>query len=273
MHDASLVSLNKKLDRLKRIIKDMGSVLVAFSGGADSAFLLKVCKDVLTDKAVAVTAKSPSFPGSELRKAKDLAKKISVRHIIIETDELSIREYRMNPVNRCYYCKTGLFSKLKKIAEQNKLNYVLDGTNYDDIQDFRPGRKAGIEQGVRSPLAEAEFTKKEIRKASKLLNLETWDKPSYACLSSRFPYGTEITKKRLKIIEKSEEIIKSLGIRQLRVRYHNDVARIEILKKDFPLAIKHSEMINSALKKLGFKYVALDLKGYRTGSMNEEING
>lgn len=259
----------KKLKELKKLIASLNSCVVAFSGGVDSAFLAKVVYDVLGKKSLAVTAVSPLYPEDELSEAKSLAKLIGIKHIIIKSNELKIKEFRDNPLNRCYYCKKELFSKLWKIANKFKMKHVIDGSTYSDINDFRPGIKALEELEVISPLKQVKLTKPEIRRLSKELGLRTWDKGSFACLASRFPYGTKITKKKLKMVEVSESFIKRLGIKQLRVRYHNKLARIEVSPKDFEIIMKNRDKIVKGLKKVGFFYITLDLLGYRTGSMNE----
>lgn len=264
---------NFKLKELKTILRDMNSVLVAYSGGVDSTFLLKVACDILGEGVIAVTARSSTYPKIELKEAKRLAKIIGARHIIIESEETEIDGFKENPVDRCYYCKRELFSRLRDIADKNKIKYVLDASNYDDLNDFRPGMKAAKELRIESPLKKARLTKSEIRYFSKVLGLDTWNKPSFACLASRFPYGSKITKQKLGIIEKAENYLRELGLSQFRVRHHDNIARIEVEPKDFELVIEKSMKINEYLKKLGFKYIALDLGGYRTGAMNEVLEG
>lgn len=261
-----------KLKKLKKILEQMGSCLVAYSGGVDSSLLLKVARDTLGANVLAVTAFSETYPKQELSQAQKIAKDFGVRHLVIKTKEYNNPNFKRNPLNRCYYCKSELFYRLKNIARKNNLNYILDGSNVDDIYDFRPGELAKHRFGVRSPLREAGFKKKDIRSLSKGLNLATWDKPSLACLASRFPYGTKIDRKRLMDIDKAERFIRSLGIRQVRVRHHGELARIEVDKKDIPLLIKNYQRpITDYLKKLGYNYITLDLVGYRTGSMNEPV--
>lgn len=260
-----------KLEQLKNNLKQMKCVAIAFSGGVDSTFLTKVTYDVLGKKAIAVTATSSTYPKRELEKAKQYAKQIGIQHILINSEETEIDNFSKNPNNRCYYCKKELFSKIKKIAKENHLNYVLDGSNVDDTSDYRPGMKALEELGVLSPLRDVGFTKHEIKELSKDMQLDTWDKPAFACLASRFPYGVKITKSKLMQVEKAESFLFSLDIKQLRVRYHEDIARIEVLQDDFQTILKHAEEITKYFKEIGFKYITLDMEGYRTGSLNEVL--
>jgi uncharacterized protein len=261
---------NEKLKKLKTILKDLKSVVLAYSGGLDSTFLLKFAVDTLgKDKVLAVTARSETYPASEYKEAKNLARSIGARHITIDTEELKMKEFRSNPVNRCYYCKKELFGRLASLARENEKNFVLDGTNFDDLKDTRYGRKAAAEFGVRSPLLEAKIGKSDIRKASKALGLSTFDKPSFACLASRIPFGHKIAIDGLAKIEKAEDFLRTLGFRQVRVRLHADIARIEVIKAEFGRAIKNRDKIIENLKRLGFVYVTLDMAGYRTGSMHE----
>ena len=263
----------KKYGNLEKILKGMGKVLIAYSGGVDSTFLLKAASEALgRENVLAVTATSSTYPKRELDEAKRLAEKMGVKHEIIVSEETDIREFVKNPVNRCYYCKRELFSKLREIADRNGIRYVLDASNCDDAKDeFRHGRKAARELGVRSPLKEAEMTKEEIREVSKMMNLETWNKPSFACLASRFPYGQKITRNKLGAVDKAENALRKMGFGQLRVRHHGKIARIEIGKKDFGKAVENAEGISKELKKAGFDYVTMDLQGYRSGSMNEPV--
>lgn len=266
--------LEEKYENLKKYIKELGSAVIAFSGGVDSTFLAKVCKDVLNDSCLAVTATSSTYPEREFKEALELAKEIGIRHKIIKSEELEIEGFSKNPIDRCYYCKSELFSKLKKVADDEGIEYVLDGTNADDMGDFRPGRRAAKELGVESPLLECGFTKDDIREMSKRLGLPTWNKPAYACLSSRFPYGQEITSEKLSMVEKSEEYLLNLGFVGFRVRHHGDIARIELNPDQINMMLDENirKKVVSKLKEIGFKYVSLDLEGYRTGSMNEAIS-
>ena len=248
----------------------MRSVLIAYSGGVDSAFLLKVAHDVLGERVVAATALSPTYPHGEMEEAKETAGALGARHVIVTTDELSDPIFTRNPIDRCYWCKKELFSKLTAVAEKHGLDYVLDGSNRDDTSDFRPGMKAAEEFGVRSPLREAGLGKEDIRRLSKEMGLKTWDKPALACLASRFPYGTEITGERLKVIDAAEAFLRSLGITQVRVRHHNDIARIEVPADEIGRLTREEsrQKVIQGLKGLGYRYVTVDLEGYRTGSMN-----
>ncbi len=256
----------RKLEKLRNIVKNLDSVIIAFSGGVDSSFLAKVCHDVLGDKCVAVTAVSETYPKEDLRSAKRIAKLVGIRHFIIMTGEMKNKKFSSNQKDRCYYCKTELFSKLKKLAKKMKIKNIADGTNADDMKDFRPGLKAKEKFGVISPLCISGLGKSEIRLISKDMCLPTHDKPSSPCLASRIPYNSEISLRKIKSIEKAESAIRKLGYSTVRVRHHGDIARIEIGDKEVDL--KKLKAVSERIKKSGFKYVALDLDGYRAGSLN-----
>lgn len=263
-----------KLARVKAELTSLKSVLVAFSGGVDSSFLLKVAFDTLgADKVLAVTARSSTYPQRELDNAITVAGLIGARHMVIDSEELDIEGFSKNPVNRCYYCKGELFGKLTQLAAKEGFSTVLDGANADDASDHRPGSVAAVEQGVRSLLKECGVTKNEIRALSLALGLPTWNKPAFACLASRFPYGDEITREKLGMVEQAEYFLRDMGFTQLRVRNHGGVARIELATEEMAQVVEPdtARKIHDRLKEIGFKYVALDLLGYRTGSMNETL--
>jgi len=262
--------MKRKLNHLKEILAEMESALIAYSGGVDSTFLLKVAHDVLGDKVVAATALSPAYPFTEMENAKEMAEILGVRHVTIATDELSNPIFASNPLDRCYWCKKELFSELAVRAGKYHLNYILDGSNNDDTNDFRPGMKAAKECGVRSPLQEAGLGKEEIRLLSRKMRLKTWNKPALACLASRFPYGMAITEERLRMVDEAEEYLRSLGITQVRVRHHGSIARIEVPVAEMGKVIqkKLRPKVIYKLNGLGYRYVTIDIEGYRTGSMN-----
>ena len=263
--------MNEKLEFLKNYLKDLGSVAVAFSSGVDSTFLLKVAHDILGDNVVAVTAKSCSFPKREFNEAADFCKKNGIRHIVVESEELAIEGFAENPPNRCYLCKKELFAKMKSAVAQLGITNIVEGSNTDDDGDYRPGLIAVKEHGILSPLRMANLGKAEIRELSKEMGLPTWEKQSFACLSSRFPYGEEITEEKLIMVDKAEQYLLDRGFHQLRVRIHGTVARIELQKDEFEKILKIADAVTEYFKEIGFTYVAMDLQGYRTGSMNETL--
>lgn len=263
-----------KYEKLKDYISSFGSVAIAFSSGVDSTFLLYAAKEALGEKVIAVTASSCSFPERELNEAKEYCEKMGIRHFVIKSEELEIEGFSHNPKNRCYLCKHELFEKIGKVAKEQGINEIAEGSNLDDNGDYRPGLQAVAELGIKSPLRYIGFTKQEIRDMSEYLKLPTWNKQSFACLSSRFPYGDLINEKKLKMVDKAEQLLLDMGFHQLRVRIHGDLARIELIPEEFPKFMEEAtrNTVYDKFKEYGFTYVALDIKGYRTGSMNETLN-
>ena len=262
-----------KLSKLRSIISDLGSLAVGFSGGVDSSFLLAVAKEELGDRLIAVTGADASVPEREVNEAKEFCRERGIRHIICKINPLEDEEYRKNGPDRCYFCKRGIFGKIREIALENGIEYLAEGSNMDDLGDYRPGLKAVEELSVKSPLREAGLYKSDIRLLSKAMGLPTWSKPAYACLASRFVYGEEITEKKLHMIDKAEQFLIENGFFEERVRMHGNIARIEVPAADIPRLASDEirSVVYEEFKKLGFLFVTLDMKGYRTGSMNATL--
>jgi pyridinium-3,5-biscarboxylic acid mononucleotide sulfurtransferase len=268
------MDIHRKHNKLKEFIGSLGRVIVAFSGGVDSTLLLKVCLDALgRDNIIAFIGTSPVHPERETTEAIHIAQQLEVDYVVVQTEEMENTHFITNPRERCYHCKSGLLEQIRKVAQTRGIAHIVEGSNVDDESDFRPGSRAVTEKEVLSPLKVAGLTKNEIRELSRNLFLPTHNKPSFACLASRIPYGTTITGEILKQVELSEEFLKGLGLRQVRVRYHGEVSRIEAEEEDMAIIIQHRNKIYDGLKALGFTYITLDLKGYRTGSLNETPSG
>lgn len=267
------MTIEQKWERLRALLGDMNSAVLAYSGGVDSSLLLKAASEVLGNNLIAVTAVSETYPPAELANAQEFAGSLGVKLRVLQTDELASEDFAQNPPERCYFCKKELFGKLRQIAEAEGISIILDGSNTDDLNDYRPGSKAAQEFSVRSPLREAGFTKADVRACARMLGLPVWDKPALACLSSRIPYGTRITPRILAMVQAAEDQLRALGFRQVRVRHHGDTARIEIEPGEFERLVKDdaAKKITTAFKQLGYTYVCMDLEGYRTGSMNESL--
>lgn len=266
-------ALQKYRDLLDYLAQQ-GSLAVAFSGGVDSTFLLKCAKEALGKNVIAVTAKSLSFPERERREAQEFCRHEGIRHFVVESEELKIPGFSHNPTNRCYLCKSELFHEIRQLADREGMAQVAEGSNMDDNGDYRPGLKAVAEQGILSPLRHAGLYKSEIRSISRQMGLPTWNKQSFACLSSRFAYGESITPKKLGMVDRAEQELLDLGFHQVRVRIHGDsLARIEVLPAEFPQLLDNAQRLVRDFKALGFSYVTMDLAGYRTGSMNETLEG
>ena len=266
--------LEEKIEKIKSLIREMDSTLVAFSGGVDSTLVLALAHEVMGERTLAVTAQSASVPNREMQASRQLAKEIGARHLVVRTEEMSNPEYRANPVNRCYHCKTELYSKLKRVAEQNDILTILNGINLDDLGDYRPGIDSAREQGVRSPLVEAEFSKQDVRDLSRAMGLSIWNKPAMACLSSRIPYGQPVTAEKLSRVEQAEDLLLSFGFKQVRVRHLGTKACIELDQNEIPRYQSDESIQRSVQEKLmalGFSCVVLDPEGYRMGSLNEAL--
>lgn len=271
METASVMTVTEKHERLCEILRRIDSALIGFSGGVDSTLLLKVAVNVLGDRVLAVTGRSAAVPPEEIESATALAKRIGARHLILDTDELSVPGYVQNASNRCYFCKHELYTKLTELARREGFQTILDGTNLDDVGDHRPGMMAAAELQVRSPLKEAGLTKADIRELSRQFDLPTWDKPAAPCLASRIAYGVSVTPEALTRVWEAERFLRELGFRVLRVRYHDKIARIEVPEAEMAALLSHHKAIVARFKAIGFQWVTLDLQGFRSGSLNEVL--
>jgi pyridinium-3,5-biscarboxylic acid mononucleotide sulfurtransferase len=265
-------STQEKYRRLQQNVADLGSVLVAYSAGVDSTLVLRVAHDTLAERVIAATGLSDTYPEEEMAEARTLAAEMGVEHVMVRTEELTDPRYAMNSHQRCFFCKNELYGKLRELADERGIAHTVDGTNADDMGDHRPGLRAARQIGVRSPLQEVGMTKAEIREISNELGLRTWDKPAFACLSSRFPYGTPITLEKLKQVAEAERGIRQLGFRGFRVRHHDKLARLEVDPSDFPRVLEHHDEIVACVRAAGYRFVTLDLQGYRSGSLNEGLS-
>ena len=265
--------MEEKLERLRGTLGDLGEAIVAFSGGVDSSFLLRVASDVLGRRAIALTTVSPTNPDDDTADAIALAREWNVEHVVVHANELDIPGYQANPIDRCYFCKTNLYEIAEAEAERRGIRWIADGVNFDDLGDYRPGLRAASEHRIRHPLAEAELSKSEIREASRVLGLRSWDRPSSPCLSSRFPYGTPITPEGLERVARAEKVLRDRGFRECRVRYHERLARIEVPLADLPrlLVAEVRESVTRELREIGFRFVTIDLEGFRSGSLNRDL--
>lgn len=266
-----MTDTSQKMETLQQLLRDTGSMVIGYSGGVDSTFLAKVATDVLGEKALSVSAISESYPKAEQEEAKEIAHELGLNYVAVQTSETDNPDYLKNAPNRCYFCKDELMAHLVQIQNERNIAAIAIGSVTDDLGDYRPGQNAAKNAGCRFPLIEAGMTKDDVRELSKEMNLKTWNKPAFACLASRFPYGEEITKEKLAMVEQAEDIIRSYGFQQFRVRHHNNLARIEILPDDFGKLLEVREIIYHRFKELGYAYIAMDLLGFRSGSMNETL--